>query len=72
MRNFLSAMAYLHDNLIVHRDLKPENLLFASKEDNSDIRIADFGLATRLRSPYEKLKLRCGSPGYVSPELLRD
>ena len=72
MRNFLSALAYLHENLIVHRDLKPENLIFASKKDNSDIRIADFGLATRLCSPDEKSYLRCGSPGYVSPELLRD
>ena len=46
MRNFLSALAYLHENLIVHRDLKPENLIFATREDNSDIIIADFGLAT--------------------------
>ena len=72
MRNFLEALAYLHENLIVHRDLKPENLLFASKSDNTDIRIADFGLATKLKTPDQKLTLRCGSPGYVSPELLRD
>lgn len=72
MKNFLSALAYLHENLIVHRDLKPENLLLASTGDTTDVKIADFGLATRLAYPGEKLKLRCGSPGYVSPELLRD
>ena len=31
MRNFLSALASLHDNLVVHRDLKPENLILAQK-----------------------------------------
>ena len=30
------------------------------------------GLATKLISPDEKLALRCGSPGYVAPELLRN
>ena len=72
MRNFLSALEYLHENLIVHRDLKPENLILASKGDDSYIKIADFGLATILSDPEEKLSLRCGSPGYVAPELLRD
>ena len=72
MRNFLSALAYLHKKLIVHRDLKPENLILGSKENISDVKIADFGLATVLSHSEEKLKLRCGSPGYVSPELLRN
>ena len=72
MKNFLSALAYLHSKLIVHRDLKPENLILGSKQDISDVKIADFGLATVLENPQEKLKLRCGSPGYVAPELLRN
>ena len=72
MRNFLSALSYLHSHGIVHRDLKPENLILNSKTDDTDIRIADFGLATRITDPKEKLYLRCGSPGYVAPELLRD
>ena len=72
MRNFLKALVYLHENLIVHRDLKPENLIFASKDDNESIRIADFGLATQLESQDDKLFLRCGSPGYVAPEMLRN
>ena len=72
MKKFLSALAYLHENMIVHRDLKPENLMLAEKDDEIDIRIVDFGLSTRLSDPDEKLFLRCGSPGYVAPELLRD
>ena len=70
MRNFISALEYLHARNIVHRDLKPENLLLASKQNNWDLKIADFGLATVLEDSSKKLYLRCGSPGYVAPELL--
>ena len=56
----------------MHRDLKPENLILIDKDDNVNIKIADFGLSTKLSHPDEKLELRCGTPGYVAPELLRD
>ena len=72
MANFIAALLYLHQRNIVHRDLKPENLLLATKDSNSSLMIADFGLATFLKSPDEKLTLRCGSPGYVAPELLQE
>ena len=72
MRNFLSALEYLHRHRVVHRDLKPENLLLASKDNNWDLKIADFGLATVIEDPTRKLYLRCGSPGYVAPELLQE
>lgn len=71
MRNFISALQYLHSKNIVHRDLKPENLLLATKENNWDLKIADFGLATIIEGG-AKLTLRCGSPGYVAPELLQE
>ena len=51
MQNFISALEYLHSKNIVHRDLKPENLLLASKENNWDLKIADFGLATIMEDP---------------------
>ena len=34
MYQFLSALAYLHEQRIVHRDLKPENLILESKHDD--------------------------------------
>jgi serine/threonine protein kinase len=71
MHKFLDALKYLAENKIVHRDLKPENLILATKGDDSDLRIADFGFATPVADG-EKLFLRCGSPGYVAPELLGD
>lgn len=70
-RNILEALAYLHDKGIVHRDLKPENLILAGNEDDYNVKIADFGLATFVQ-PGEKLDLPCGSPGYVAFELLQD
>lgn len=71
MRHMLEALSYMHENKVVHRDLKPENLILASKDNDYDLRIADFGLASFVK-PGELLKLRCGSPGYVAPEILED
>ncbi len=72
MRSFISALKYLSENQVVHRDLKPENLILATKGDDHDIKIADFGLASFLTEEEKLLYLRCGSPGYVAPELLND
>jgi serine/threonine protein kinase len=72
MKCFLSALEYLASKRIVHRDLKPENLLLARKGDDHSLIIADFGLAAYLTDEESVLFLRCGSPGYVAPELLDD
>lgn len=71
IRVFLKTMAYVHEQGVVHRDLKPENLLLVADDDDSDIKIADFGLAKRV----EDLKPNeppCGTPAYVAPEILRN
>mmetsp|Transcript_71750 Transcript_71750/g.87973 ORF Transcript_71750/g.87973 Transcript_71750/m.87973 type:complete len:396 (+) Transcript_71750:67-1254(+) len=65
----LSALSYLHDKKIVHRDLKPENLLYQTKDDNSPIKLIDFGLAGNITNG--PLKTPCGTPNYVAPEILR-
>ena len=49
-------MEYIHEKGIVHRDLKPENLILANKDDDYNVKIADFGLATFVK-PGEKLTL---------------
>lgn len=41
----LKALFHMHSKKCMHRDLKPENLLLKSKDDDTEIIIADFGLA---------------------------
>lgn len=65
----LNALVVLHSNNIVHRDLKPENLIFRN-EDLSSLVIIDFGLSTMCKG--KPLTTRCGSPGYVAPEILNN
>ncbi|KAH0826340.1 Pkinase-domain-containing protein [Lanmaoa asiatica] len=69
-RSILSGVKYLHDHDVVHRDLKPENILYRTRDPNSDIVIADFGIAKHLHSPEEQLHSLAGSFGYVAPEVL--
>jgi serine/threonine protein kinase len=40
--------------------LKPENLLLASKDNDTDMKIADFGFAKHISEP---LNTVCGTPG---------
>ncbi|CDR98866.1 hypothetical protein [Sporisorium scitamineum] len=69
MKQILEGVAYLHEHDIIHRDLKPENILLRDKSDPSDIVISDFGLSRFI--PDEGLLMTaCGSPQYVSPEVL--
>eukprot|EP00903_Cladosiphon_okamuranus_P012203 g11446.t1 len=65
----LEAMKYTHGQGVVHRDLKPENLLLADPNDDSSIRIADFGFAVSVLDGY--VSEQCGTPNYVAPEILR-
>ena len=58
----------MHGKNIMHRDLKPENLLFR-KTGDWDCVIADFGLA-EFSDEAEYLFVRCGTPGYVAPEVI--
>ena len=42
-----------------------------SKDNDSDIRIADFGFSRRVHTP-QSLTNRCGTPTYVAPEILKN
>jgi calcium/calmodulin-dependent protein kinase I len=68
-KSVLEAVGYMHQNFVAHRDLKPENLLLLSKEDDSAVKIADFGFAKKVREECS-LTTQCGTPGYVAPEIL--
>lgn len=68
MVDILSGLAYLDSRNIMHRDIKPDNILFRSK-DNSQLVLVDFGLASNVDEK-EYLFKRCGTPGYVAPEVI--
>ncbi|KAG8804366.1 hypothetical protein FRC17_005983, partial [Serendipita sp. 399] len=72
VRSMLSGIKYLHEHDVVHRDLKPENILYRTKNPDSDIVIADFGIAKHLETPDEQLFNVSGSFGYVAPEVLSE
>lgn len=70
---------------IAHRDLKPENFLFETKDNDSDLKIIDFGLS-KIVNPairtvdsgltagrgkqLNRMDTRAGTPNYISPEVL--
>ncbi len=68
IKQILEAVDYMHDQGIVHRDLKPENLLYESQDEDSNIKISDFGLSKIIFS--KMMMTACGTPGYVAPEVL--
>ncbi|KAL9634079.1 MAG: hypothetical protein Q9204_003147 [Flavoplaca sp. TL-2023a] len=70
IRQVLEAVDYLHYNNVVHRDLKPENLLYLTKDPNSSLVLADFGIAKMLDSKDGVLSTMAGSFGYAAPEIM--
>lgn len=72
MRKLLSALENMHSKGIMHRDIKPENLILKDIENDWNVKIADFGLATFVNPNHDYLFKRCGTPGYVAPEVLAD
>ncbi|XP_060887384.1 calcium/calmodulin-dependent protein kinase type II delta 1 chain isoform X21 [Labrus mixtus] len=71
IQQILESVNHCHMNGIVHRDLKPENLLLASKLKGAAVKLADFGLAIEVQGDQQAWFGFAGTPGYLSPEVLR-
>uniref|UniRef100_A0A3B3BDM4 calcium/calmodulin-dependent protein kinase n=1 Tax=Oryzias melastigma TaxID=30732 RepID=A0A3B3BDM4_ORYME len=71
IQQILESVNYCHNNDVVHRDLKPENLLLASKLKGAAVKLADFGLAIEVQGDQQAWFGFAGTPGYLSPEVLR-
>ncbi|XP_078318963.1 calcium/calmodulin-dependent protein kinase type II delta chain-like isoform X7 [Crassostrea virginica] len=71
MQQILESVNYCHVHGIVHRDLKPENLLLASKLKGAAVKLADFGLAIEVQGEQQAWFGFAGTPGYLSPEVIR-
>lgn len=61
----LMSLKYLHDKDIAYRDLKPENIVI---DVDGHVKLTDFGLS-KMDMRGESLSF-CGSPEYMSPEML--
>lgn len=70
MKQLLTGLVNVHAHNITHRDLKLENLILAEKGNLRSLRIADFGLAKKMKTSRGKLSAQCGSPAYVAPEII--
>ena len=67
MVQLIKALKYLHSHRVIHRDLKLGNLFLT---DKMELKVGDFGLATKLDFEGEKKRTVCGTPNYIAPEIL--
>ena len=78
MQDILEALSYIHSLNFVHRDLKPSNIMFATDKNKltgktaETLKLVDYGLCGNLkdRSPNSLIHDKCGTLGYLAPELL--
>lgn len=73
LQQIAKAVSYCHANNICHRDLKPENFLLSSKDEDSPIKVIDFGLSCIYMEDDKRLNLslKAGSVFYIAPEVLK-
>lgn len=67
LRQIVLGCQYLHRNQVIHRDLKLGNLFL---NEDLEVKIGDFGLATKVEYEGERKKTLCGTPNYIAPEVL--
>jgi serine/threonine protein kinase len=61
---------YLHSEVsVVHRDIKLDNILI--EEGTRMVKLIDFGFSVLTTTPNQRLKVFCGTPSYMAPEITR-
>ncbi|XP_073739042.1 LOW QUALITY PROTEIN: serine/threonine-protein kinase PLK1-like [Callorhinus ursinus] len=67
LQQIVLGCQYLHRNRVIHRDLKLGNLF---PNEDLEVKIGDFGLATKVEYDGERKKTLCRTPNYIAPEVL--
>ena len=67
MSDLASALQYMHERYVIHRDIKPENILI---DETGRLKIADFGWAVHNPNSEVLRYTLCGTPEYLSPEMV--
>lgn len=55
---------------IIHHDVKHDNILVLNSK-TLEIQLTDFGMACK-DDDLAGIRLKCGSPGYIAPEILKE
>ena len=65
------GVMWCHSKGVIHRDIKPENFLLADADDNTTVKVADFGLSCRGVGPDIRVDFgaACGTPHFIAPEM---
>ncbi|CAD8055885.1 unnamed protein product [Paramecium sonneborni] len=72
MKPLFECVAFLHSKNIFHRDIKPQNIKFRHSDNYLEACLIEFSLADYWNKNGRYLFTRCGSVGYVAPEVLQD
>lgn len=68
MGSIFRCLHYIHSMNIIHRDIKPQNILIPCYDDFSKLKMADFGLSTKLDFFYPKTATsKCGTMLFMAP-----
>jgi serine/threonine protein kinase len=65
--DLIQGLAFLHQHYTAHRDIKPDNLVIDTK--TSLLKIIDFGCAIQLKNRDAVVFDRCGTKGWMAPEV---
>ncbi|WAO89925.1 Protein kinase domain-containing protein [Fusarium falciforme] len=66
----LEAVGFMHSSGFLHQDLKPSNIMVVSRAPTWYVRVADFGISTRLSDSDTSTFSSRGTLGYIAPEVI--